>query len=135
MSGFSNKAVVTIGAMFILSRSLVKTGFLEVFADFMYNHVGNNKWITITTFLFIVAICLILLFYYKTDLTFKLLHPLLDKLPQKFCIKVFEPISEIELSISIISGFPEFMHGEFSFNEKLKLEMSGGAHFSGFFCF
>jgi len=28
ISGFSNKAVITIGAMFILSRSLVKTGFL-----------------------------------------------------------------------------------------------------------
>ena len=56
LSGFSNKAVITIGAMFILSRSLVKTGFLEVFADFMYNHVGNNKWITIATFLLVVSI-------------------------------------------------------------------------------
>ena len=45
LTGFSNKAVITIGAMFILSRSLVKTGFLEVFADFIYSHVGNNKWI------------------------------------------------------------------------------------------
>ena len=56
LSGFSNKAVITIGAMFILSRSLVKTGFLEVFADFIYNHVGKNKWITITTFLLVVSI-------------------------------------------------------------------------------
>ena len=56
LSGFSNKAVITIGAMFILSRSLVKTGFLEVFADFIYNHVGKNKWITIATFLLIVSI-------------------------------------------------------------------------------
>ena len=30
ISGFSNNAVITIGAIFILSRSLVKTGFLEV---------------------------------------------------------------------------------------------------------
>ena len=56
LSGFSNKAVITIGAMFILSRSLVKTGFLEVFADFIYTQVGKNKWITITTFLLIVSI-------------------------------------------------------------------------------
>ena len=56
LSGFSNKAVITIGAMFILSRSLVKTGFLEVFVDFIYNHVGKNKWITITTFLLVVSI-------------------------------------------------------------------------------
>jgi hypothetical protein len=33
LSGFSNKAVITIGAMFILSRSLVKTGFLEVLTN------------------------------------------------------------------------------------------------------
>ena len=56
LTGFSNKAVITIGAMFILSRSLVKTGFLEVFADFIYNHVGENKWVTISVFLFIVSI-------------------------------------------------------------------------------
>ena len=56
LSGFSNKAVITIGAMFILSRSLVKTGFLEVFADYMYSHVGKNKWITIFTFLLIVSV-------------------------------------------------------------------------------
>ena len=31
ISGFSNKAVITIGAIFIISHSLVKTGFLEVF--------------------------------------------------------------------------------------------------------
>ena len=33
VSGFSNKAVITIAAMFVLSRSIEKTGFLEVFAD------------------------------------------------------------------------------------------------------
>ena len=35
---------------------LWKTGFLEVFADFMYTHVGKNKWVTIATFLLIVSI-------------------------------------------------------------------------------
>ena len=34
ISGFGNKAVITIGAIFIISRSLVKTGFLEVFIDY-----------------------------------------------------------------------------------------------------
>ena len=55
LSGFSNKAVITIAAMFILSRSLVKTGFLEVFADFIYSHVGRSKWLTILVFLFVVS--------------------------------------------------------------------------------
>ena len=56
LSGFSNKAVITIGAMFILGRSLVKTGFLEVFADFIYNKVGKNKWVTIITFFTLVSL-------------------------------------------------------------------------------
>ena len=50
ISGFSNKAVITIGAIFIISKSLVKTGFLEVFADFLYKLGGNNKWITFVVF-------------------------------------------------------------------------------------
>ena len=56
LSGFSNKAVITIGAMFILGRSLVKTGFLEVLADFIYSKVGKNKWITILTFFTLVSL-------------------------------------------------------------------------------
>ncbi len=56
ISGFSNPAVITIGAIFILSRALVKTGFLEVFADFLAKKGGNRKWLTIFIFLFTVSI-------------------------------------------------------------------------------
>ena len=35
ISGFSNPAVITIGAIFIMSRALVKTGFLEVLTDYI----------------------------------------------------------------------------------------------------
>jgi len=56
ISGFSNPAVITIGAIFILSRALVKTGFLEVFADFLTKKGGNQKWLTIFIFLFTVSI-------------------------------------------------------------------------------
>ena len=56
ISGFSNNAVIAIGAIFILSRSLVKTGFLEVFARFLYKLGGNNPWITITIFLLTVSL-------------------------------------------------------------------------------
>ena len=55
ISGFSNKAVITIGAIFIISRSLVKTGILEVFADYLYRLTGNNKWFTIFIFLFTIS--------------------------------------------------------------------------------
>ena len=56
ISGFSNPAVVTIGAIFIMSRALVKTGFLEVFADFLVKKGGERKWLTIFIFLLTVSI-------------------------------------------------------------------------------
>ena len=56
VSGFSNKAVITIGAIFIISRSLVKTGFLEVLADTIYRSTGNHKWLAISVFLITVSI-------------------------------------------------------------------------------
>jgi len=56
ISGFSNPAVITIGAIFIMSKSLVKTGFLEVFANFLYKMGGNRKWITLFIFLLTVSI-------------------------------------------------------------------------------
>ena len=43
ISGFSNPAVITIGAIFILSRALVKTGFLEVVTDYLYRIAGTSK--------------------------------------------------------------------------------------------
>ncbi len=93
LSGFSNKAVITIGAMFILSRSLVKTGFLEVFADYVYNHVGSNKWLTITVFLLIVSILSGLI---NNTAAVAIFIPLAINLCQKFHIsptKILLPLS------------------------------------------
>ncbi len=56
ISGFSNKAVVTIGAMFILSRSLVKTGFLEVMSDKLSKSVKGQRWLTLTIFYLSVSL-------------------------------------------------------------------------------
>ena len=56
ISGFGNKAVVTIGAIFIISRALVKTGFLEVFIDYFYTIAGNWKWGSFTIFFILVSI-------------------------------------------------------------------------------
>ena len=56
ISGFSNPAVITIGAIFIMSRALVKTGFLEVFADFLVKKGGKRKWLTMFIFLLTVSI-------------------------------------------------------------------------------
>ena len=51
-SGFGNKAVITIGAIFVISRSLVKTGFLEVLADYLYKIAGNRPWLSFSIFFF-----------------------------------------------------------------------------------
>ena len=56
ISGFSNPAVITIGAIFIMSRALVKTGFLEVFVDYLVKKGGKQKWFTIFIFLLTVSI-------------------------------------------------------------------------------
>jgi len=56
ISGFSNPAVITIGAIFIMSKSLVKTGFIEFFADRLVKIVGARKWMTISIFLVTVSI-------------------------------------------------------------------------------
>jgi len=56
ISGFSNHAVVTIASIFVISRCLVKTGFLEVLSDFFYTKATQNKWFTIFIFLLITSI-------------------------------------------------------------------------------
>ena len=42
LAGFSNKAVVTVGAMFVLGHALVKTGLLELAAERLSLGVGAN---------------------------------------------------------------------------------------------
>ena len=56
ISGFSNPAVITIGSIFIMSRALVKTGFLEVFVDNLVKIGGKWKWLTLFIFLFTISI-------------------------------------------------------------------------------
>jgi di/tricarboxylate transporter len=56
VSGLSNKAVVTIGALFVLSRALVKTGILEFGAYWLSRRVGTNKWLGISVFLIVTAL-------------------------------------------------------------------------------
>ena len=46
ISGFSNKAVLTVALMFVLSASIVKTGIIEVLADKL-TQLSNNVWFTV----------------------------------------------------------------------------------------
>lgn len=123
LSGFSNKAVITIGAMFILSRSLVKTGFLEVFADYIYTHVGNNKWITITVFLLIVSLLSGLI---NNTAAVALFIPLAINLCQKFHIsptKILLPLSYAAIfggTLTLIGTSTNLIVSDFIEKEGLK---------------
>jgi len=50
LSGFSNKAVLTVALMFVLSTSIVKTGIIEVLGDKL-TQLSNNVWFTVGLFL------------------------------------------------------------------------------------
>ncbi|MFZ0428148.1 MAG: SLC13 family permease [Acidobacteriota bacterium] len=56
VAGLSNKAVVTIGALFVVSRALVKTGILEIGAFWLSQRVRNHEWLGITVFLIVTAL-------------------------------------------------------------------------------
>ena len=56
ISGFSNKAVITIGAMFILSQAFTKTGFISVFTVWLENNGRGRNWAITTLFLLSVSI-------------------------------------------------------------------------------
>ena len=51
LAGLSNKAVVTIGALFIISRALMRTGVLEIGAYHLSRRVGDRKWLGIAILL------------------------------------------------------------------------------------
>ena len=93
ISGFSNNAVITIGAIFILSRSLVKTGFLEVLAQFLYKLGGKNVWVTVSIFL--VTVSLVSGFINNTAAV-AIFIPVIFKICQKYHIsptKLLLPLS------------------------------------------
>jgi len=93
ISGFSNPAVITIGAIFIISRALVKTGFLEVFVDYLVKKGGKQKWFTI--FIFLLTVSIISGFINNTAAV-AIFIPLAINLCQRFHIsptKVLLPLS------------------------------------------
>ena len=93
IAGFSNKAVITIGAIFIISRALVKTGFLEVLSNYLYKLGGDKKWLTF--FIFFLTASIISGFLNNTAAV-AIFIPLAFKLCQKFHVsptKILLPLS------------------------------------------
>lgn len=56
VQGLSNKAVVTVGCMFVLSRALVKTGLLEAAAHRLSNWLGSRRWMAVSILLLAVSL-------------------------------------------------------------------------------
>ena len=56
LSGFSNKAVLTVACMYVLSRALVKTGMPEFLVQRFSRMAGRKKWIGLGAFLVSVSL-------------------------------------------------------------------------------
>jgi len=55
-SGFNNKAVITIGALFVMSHALLHTGLLDTAAEWMGQRLGHRPWLALAGLLTTVAI-------------------------------------------------------------------------------
>lgn len=56
LSGFSNPATLTVGAMFILSEGLRRTGLLNRVGDYFTRKIENNFWIGLLQMLLFVSL-------------------------------------------------------------------------------
>jgi len=56
VAGFSNKAVLTVAVMFVLSHALVKTGILENFAQYFIKLEKKIKWLGLGLFFITVSL-------------------------------------------------------------------------------
>jgi di/tricarboxylate transporter len=55
-SGFSNKAVITIGALFVMSHALLHTGLLDAIAEWLGQRLGRFPWLGIGALLAVVSL-------------------------------------------------------------------------------
>ena len=93
INGFSNKAVITIGSMFILSHAFTKTGFIRVFTVWLENNGRGRNW-AVTT-LFLVAVSIFSAFINNTA-TVAILIPVATDLSHRLKIsasKIMMPLS------------------------------------------
>ena len=93
ISGFSNKAVLTVAIMFALSHGLVKTGFPEVMVDRLSTIGGKSKWLAVGAFLMSASVISALI---NNTAAVAILIPVAKQLSQRFQAspsKVLIPLS------------------------------------------
>jgi di/tricarboxylate transporter len=55
-SGFSNKAVITIGALFVMGHALIHTGLLDAGAEWLGHRFARRPWLAVAGLLLSVAL-------------------------------------------------------------------------------
>ena len=55
-SGFNNKAVITIGALFVMSHALLHTGLLDAMAEWLGQRLGRYPWMGFGALLAVVSL-------------------------------------------------------------------------------
>jgi len=93
IEGFSNKAVITIGSMFVLSHAFTKTGFIRVFTIWLENNGRGRNWAVTTLFLLSVSIFSA---FINNTATVAILIPVASELSQRLKIsasKIMMPLS------------------------------------------
>jgi di/tricarboxylate transporter len=93
VQGFSNKAVITIGAMFILSHAFTKTGFVRMFTVWLEDNGRGRNWLTTTLFLLSASIFSAFL---NNTATVAILIPVASQLANRLKIsasKIMMPLS------------------------------------------
>lgn len=93
ISGFSNKAVLTVAIMFALSHGLVKTGFPEVMVDRLSSFGGKSQWLAVGAFLISASLISALI---NNTAAVAILIPVAIQLSQRFQVspsKVLIPLS------------------------------------------
>jgi len=93
IEGFANKAVITIGAMFILSHAFTKTGFIRAFTVWLENNGRGRNWAVTTLFLLSVSIFSA---FINNTATVAILIPVASELSRRLKIsasKIMMPLS------------------------------------------
>ncbi|MEA3285830.1 MAG: SLC13 family permease [Candidatus Marinimicrobia bacterium] len=99
IAGFSNKAVITIGAMFVLSHAFTKTGFIRVFTVWLEENGRGRNWAV--TSLFLLAVSIFSAFINNTA-TVAILIPVATELSHRLKVSVSKIM--IPLSYAAIVG-------------------------------
>jgi len=98
ISGLSNKAVVTVGAMLVLGQALVKTGVLAAAADRLAEATGPRSWLAMSV---VLVVCGLLSGFLNNTAIVAIFIPLVIDLCRRFHVspsKFMLPLSYVAIA-------------------------------------